>query len=152
MLFFCKTTKGCSGVLLGLLLAMTGCFALADDNAIEYRQAIYSSIGNHMKAMAAIVKGEVSHVQDLPTLATGLAELTRLLPHVFPRDSRVGDTDALPVIWQEAEEFQSRLDDLKEVSGELAIVARMQNIETFVKTLTRLGKVCKGCHDNFKAE
>lgn len=152
MVFFGNKTKGCSGVLLSLLLAMASCFALADDSAIEYRQAVYSSIGSHMKAMVAIVKGEVPHVQDLPTLATGLAELTRLLPHVFPRNSRAGDTDALPLIWKEAEEFQSRLDDLQDISAELAVVARTQNIETFAKTLSRLGKTCKGCHDKFKAE
>lgn len=127
-------------------------FSLADKEEIKYRQSVYSAIGSQMGAMASIIKGEVAHKDDLPTLAAGLAGLAALTPDLFPENSQAGKTKALPLIWEEFDAFSDRLDELQIISAELAKISQGNDMREFAHTLSRLGRACKGCHDRFKAE
>lgn len=136
-------------VLAGITLFWSA-YAAANEESVKYRQAVYGGIGKNMSAMASIVRGKVANVEDLPALASSLAELASLAPGLFPEDSQGGD--ALPVIWEEVDDFKGLLAELRSNADNLAEVALTGNRQKFAKAFGQLGRSCKNCHDRFKAE
>ncbi|MDZ7825211.1 MAG: cytochrome c [Gammaproteobacteria bacterium] len=134
-----------------LVLAGTAMVAQADQGAIDYRQAVYSSIGGHMNAMAGIVKREVPHTDDLALHARGIAELAPLTMHLFPEGSGDGKTKAKAAIWEDSETFASRREDFIAAARNLGEQAD-SDMGTFVGAFKDLADTCKACHDDFKAE
>ena len=134
-----------------LILAGTAVAAQADQGAIDYRQAVYSSIGGHMNAMAGIVKREVPHTDDLALHARAIAELAPLTLHLFPEGSGDGKTKAKAAIWEDSETFASRREDFIAAARNLGEQAD-SDMGTFVGAFKELGDTCKACHDDFKAE
>ena len=125
--------------------------AAADDNAVNYRKHTMDAVGGHMKALAAIAKGEVDHKDHLPVHVASLAALSRIAPDLFGVDSKTGaDTDALPKIWEEPDVFKQRLDGFRTAAEDLDAVVASGDMTKFGAALGALGKACKSCHDDFK--
>jgi cytochrome c556 len=135
--------------------AIVGALALesqavhADAPLIDYRESIMESIGGHTSALAAIVKGEVPYSQDAPLHARAIEPLAKIAPHIFPPDSRTGDTKALPAIWEQPEKFQKALTAFETAAADLAKAADQPPRE-LAGPLSALAKTCKGCHDDFR--
>jgi cytochrome c556 len=125
--------------------------ALADQGAIDYRQAVYQSIGGHFSAMAGIIKREVPHREDLAIHARAVAAAAPLTLHLFPEGSGDGRTDALPAIWEQPETFAERRQDFIDAATALGEVADA-DMGTFVEAFRETGGTCKACHDDFKSD
>lgn len=123
----------------------------ADKDTIKYRQRVYSAIGAQMGAISDVLRGKVPYKDDLPVLATGLARLSQLPPDLFPEGSDRGDTEALPVIWENYEEFMQLMSDMRTAANALA-AADASDRRAFAGAFQNLGRTCKACHDKFKAE
>ncbi|HSG89056.1 MAG TPA: cytochrome c [Pseudomonadales bacterium] len=123
----------------------------ADQGLIDYRQAVYKSIGGHMSAIAGVLKREAPHVGDLPMHARGIAELAPLTLHLFPEASADGRTEALAAIWEDPDAFDEKRSDFIEAATAFGAVADA-DMDTYVGAFRTLGGTCKGCHDNFKAD
>ena len=136
---------------LGLGLGVFHATALADEDAIKYRQSIYKAIGAQMSAIGSILKGEVPHTDDLSILAEGLSRLSEVTPDIFPEGSHEGRTEALKIIWEEPDEFVSRMQNFQVAADHLAR-QDPSNLRRFAGAFQKLGQTCKACHDRFKAE
>ena len=95
-------------------LIWAGMFVLALPAAVmaaegdkEYREHTMEAIGGHMQATVNILKGEVSHTDHLPIHSRALAELSTMVPTLFPEGSGEG-TDAKPAIWENPDDFAER--------------------------------------------
>ena len=131
-------------------VAVAAAPAFSDEATIKYRQSIYKSIGGHMGALAAIVKGEVPFTDDVGAHAQGLADLAQIAGHVFPEGSDKGaETEALPVIWEKPDEFKKRVADFQAAAANLASVAKSEP-KGVAPAVGALGKTCKACHDDFR--
>src|SRR5580692_9747085 len=79
----------------------------ADGDAIQQRQELLKAIGDAVKPVAAMLKGEAPF--EAATVKASLATVSanaKKLPTLFPDDSKTGhDTRALPAIWSEKEKF-----------------------------------------------
>jgi cytochrome c556 len=137
-------TFSVTGLLLGTALP-----AAADQGAIDYRQAIYKSIGGHMSAISGILKREVPHTDDLALHARGLADLAPVTEHIFPEDSADGRTKALAAIWENPEDFDAKRGDFISAAAALGDVADA-DMDTYVGAFRTLGGTCKACHDDYK--
>ncbi|MEC8387146.1 MAG: cytochrome c, partial [Pseudomonadota bacterium] len=99
------TFKNMHGLLVAFALAaicLASSPAHADGaGAIKYRQAVMASIGGHMRAMVAILRGSAGDPADLTLHAEGMAALAGLGDRLFPAGSgpAAGKTAALPRIW-----------------------------------------------------
>jgi cytochrome c556 len=139
--------------LIGLFVAGVAMAASADDNAVLYRQHTMDAVGGHMKALVAIVKGEVDHKDHLPVHAGSLAALSGIAPDLFGEDSRTGaETKALPKIWEQPDVFKQRLADFRTAAENLDGVVKGGDMTNLGAALGALGKACKSCHDDFKKE
>lgn len=71
---------------------------------------------------------------------------------LFPAGTEVGaiaDSEALPAIWENFDEFKALATKLKDASAKAAGAAG-QDGETFAAAFGDMTKVCKDCHESFR--
>ena len=120
------------------------------EDAQKYRVSLMTVLKGHIGAASMIVRGIVEDdghlVEHAEGLANGLGELHR----VFQEGSNVGDSEALPAIWEKPEEFAAALKKAEEASENfLSVVAGGGDAGAAFRDL---GKSCSGCHDSFRVE
>jgi cytochrome c556 len=129
-----------------------GATAVAAQNVavIKERQDHLEKIGDAVKPVGAMYKGEADF--DLAKVQAALKviqEKAPLLPPLFPDDSKTGnDTEALPIIWDEKADFESRYKKLGEAAK--AAEASITDEETFPDTWKEVMGNCSGCHKKFR--
>lgn len=125
--------------------------AYADGGGVQgYREAVMEAIGGHMQAMVGVLKGEVPHTSHLAAHADALAASAEMVPVLFPAGSGEGRTHALPLIWEEPEAFNQKVEEFRVAAKALA--ATRGEMPAFAGALQEVGKSCKGCHDRYKEE
>ena len=124
----------------------------ADDpaNVIKYRQTVMGSIGAHIGAIAAVVKGEVSFTGHVAKHARAMHAASLMIPDIFPPGSDVGETRAKPDIWQNWAKFEAAYKTLQAETGELARVADSGDMAAVGAQLGKVGESCGGCHKPFR--
>ncbi len=132
--------------LLGLLLAAMP--AAASEGDAEYRHHVMEAIGGHMQSAVDILRQKVPHQAHLTLHAAALADLAEIAPLLFPEGSEGGD--ALPAIWENPEDFQSRLQAFQGAAAEFA--SAVQSGDGVMPAFQNLGQSCKACHDDYRSE
>ncbi|MGB2130072.1 MAG: c-type cytochrome [Marinobacterium sp.] len=135
------------------MLAVTGTAAVAADveDAIDYRQGVFSAMAWHFGTMGAMVKGKMDYnADDFARRADIVAQLSKLPHEGFIPGSYTGETDALPAIEENWDKFEGGLNTLVEKTDALAVVAKSGDMDQIRPAFGEVGKTCKGCHDNFK--
>ena len=79
-----------------------------------------SALSAHVSAFMLLNFGKVEHEGHLKAHANAIADLGAQAKVLFPAGTDTGDTDALPLIWKEQEQFKKLLTDLETSSGEAA--------------------------------
>jgi len=120
--------------------------------AIEYRQAVMTVIGWNMKPMGAMMKQKQPYDQAaFAAHAADLAAAAKLdLLAGFPMDSEGDDSDALPDIWLDFEDFKQKYKDLQTASSDLEQAAGSGDMAKIKPAFEALGKTCKACHRAYK--
>jgi cytochrome c556 len=128
-------------------------YAVADttaEDAADYRAAIMTSIRGHLVASSMIVRGLVEDRGQLVNHARGIANNTTELDHIFPKGSNVVDSEALPVIWEEPEEFAAAIAKTQDAAAAFVEAAENGDSAATSDAFRNLGKSCRGCHDQFR--
>lgn len=121
--------------------------------AVDYRQSALSIMKENFAAMAAMVKGEVDYDATIfQQRAEDFSRLTHIPWAGFTVEGAMpGDnTDALPEIWDNWDDFSQRAEDLQSDASELASAASSCDLEQIKPVFMQTAKNCKGCHDNYK--
>ncbi len=121
-------------------------------NIIKYRQNVMKSIGGHISNIAAVAKGEVTYIQNVPTHARALADMVKLIPDLFPEGTDVGKTRALPKIWAERDKFDEAARANRAAAADMVSAAATNDLATIQGALGKLGKTCGNCHKPFRKE
>lgn len=127
--------------------------AIAQDNPIEKRQKIMGTYGDAMKVVVPMVKGEkdfdaAAATEAMTKISTSIEEFVTL----FPEGSETGgNTEALPIIWQEKADFESWAPKLKEDATKAAEAAA-GGLDSFRTAFAEVGKDCGGCHEKFRVK
>ena len=129
--------------------------SLAHDGAtgiVKKRMDAMSDIGDQMKAMAAILKGEQTFdASSVHTSATIIAGHARNIPELFPEGSLKKPSEALPVVWSRWEDFTKLGSSMEASAVSLAEVANSaQSITDVRDQIIAVGKSCKACHADFR--
>ena len=135
-----------------LMAATSSQMVRADADAdIAYRKAVMDVVGGHMKSMGTILKGQI-RAEDLAFHADAMRDVSVLVPSVFPAGSGEGKTDALAAVWAEPAEFKLAMDKYTSAAADMAEAAATGDMSKIGPAIQGLGKSCKGCHDDFKAD
>lgn len=126
--------------------------ALADttpEDAADYRSAIMTSLRGHIGAASMIVRGLVES-DELVSHARGLENGVRELDHIFPAGSNVGESEALPAIWEKSAEFAAAIGKAQTAAAAFVTAAESGDSEAIGGAFRNVGMSCRGCHDDFR--
>jgi cytochrome c556 len=121
---------------------------------IHYRQSAMTIIGWNFAPMSAMSKGKLAW--DAKEFALHAEHVALMAPQVeegFAKGSDKGaETDAKPDIWNNPEDFHSKLTDLINESKALADVAKGGDEAKTKEQFKKLAGACKACHEKYKAD
>lgn len=135
------------------LVAGIAATASAGEGDIAYRQKVMSAVSGHMGAMVLILKGQGGDKADLAGHAHAMAELAKIVTHIFPEGSGPmdGKTAAKKEIWEKPTEFKAITEAFVRESAKLAKVAKTGDMAAFGAQIGALGKnACGACHKPFR--
>ena len=138
-------------IVLAVAAAAIGATAVVAQNVgvIDERQKLLKDMSKATKPVGAMFKGEAEF--DLAKVQAALKviqETAPRLPPLFPDDSKTGgDTEALPVIWDEKADFQDRFKKLADAAK--AAEATITDEATFPDTWKQVMGNC-GCHKKYR--
>jgi cytochrome c556 len=119
-------------------------------DAIKYRKAVMDGLAAHVGAFVLINFGKVEHQEYLKGHTDALANLGAQGKVLFPAGTDTGDTDALPLIWKEPEQFNKLITELETSSAKLRDAVAANDKPGAMAAFKTLGESCKGCHDRYR--
>lgn len=111
------------------------------------------AMGDATKALHRALSGR----PDLATVranASKVAQLSEQASTWFPAGTgpNVAKTRAKPDIWQNSEDFATRLRALQTAARALETASRSNDVAAMNARFADLGGTCKACHDKYRAE
>ncbi len=129
--------------------------ALADttaEDALDYRKAVMTALRGHIGASSMIARGLVENDGHLVGHARGLAAGAAELSRIFPEGSNVGESEALPAIWEDAEGFAEAVANMQTAADAFVEAAESGDAEAIGAAFRNVGMGCRGCHDNYRQQ
>lgn len=120
----------------------------------SYRQSLFAILGANMGPMAAMVKGEIPWDDArFAGFASDMAAASQLnYMRGFPKGSEGGTTRAKPGIWENMDDFEAKLNDLRSAASELATAAEGGDKKEIMMAFQATGGACKACHEEYKSK
>jgi cytochrome c556 len=139
------------GLAVSLALAGNALAQVKPEDAIKYRKSVYAVMGWNFGPLAAMAKGDKPYDKDEAIRRTAnIAFMSRLPLEGFIPGSDKGDTKAKPEIWENMDDFKSKLEKMQQETAKLAEVAKAGDFNALKAQLGETGKACKACHDNYR--
>lgn len=123
--------------------------------ATQFRQALLQLVRSNVGALGGMAKGAIPmDAEKIKTNSMRIEQLSLMMDDYFAIDTRKFDveTEALPEVWENYSDFQSKIDDMTAAAKALNKAAVEGNEGQFKAKIGAVLKSCKGCHDKYKAE
>ena len=148
---------GLAGGILGLsFLAVANAADPKPEDAVQYRQSVYTIIGWNFKPIGAMVKGEVPFdAAAVARHAQYVEMMSKAALEGFPKGSgpdAVKDTEAKPDIWTKWGDFKTKMNKFQEEATMLAEVAKKGDEKAIKAQFGKTAETCKACHKEFRKE
>jgi cytochrome c556 len=135
------------------ILTISSGFAVAQfqkpEDAIKYRQSVYTVLGNSFGKISAVVKGEVPYNKDDVAKNAAIIAMMSTLPwQAFGPGTEGGK--AQPAIWSDNAKFKAASEKMQLAVVDLNKAAQSGDLESIKKAFGATGQTCKGCHDDFR--
>jgi cytochrome c556 len=148
---------------IALALAAAGTIALSlqatahlDDKEPmqSYRQSYFTLVAMNFGPIGAMVKGEMPWDDArVKMLADELAALASMdVSRAFGPGSDKGTTRAKPGIWENQDDFATKLADMQEAIAGLQAAAAGGDRDAIAEATGSTGQACKACHDEYKSK
>ncbi|HEY6897738.1 MAG TPA: cytochrome c [Rhodocyclaceae bacterium] len=122
------------------------------EEQIKYRRAVMTMIKWHGEKISPLVKTPQAFNRDeVLRNATYLEMLSKLAQEGFVPGSHEGDTKAKAEIWKDWNRFKALGDKFEAEAVKLRETAKSGDSAAIKAQLGAVNKVCKSCHDDFKA-
>ena len=125
----------------------------AGEDDIKYRKAAMKAVGDHMTAIATILKTDAGDMKDIAIHANAMAGLAKITATSFPEGSGPmdGKTETKMDVWEKPEEFKKVTMAFIAEADRLVAAAGTGDKSAIGAQLGALGKNgCKACHDGFR--
>ena len=137
----------------GLLATSPVLGAPKPEDAIHYRQSLYTVIGWNFGPLAEMVKGKLPFdIAQFTIRADRIAALAPQLLEGFPPGSDTGaKTGAKPGIWKNRADFEAKMQDLVNASKALSEAAHGGDEARMKEQFKATAGTCKACHDSYRS-
>jgi len=125
------------------------------EDAIKYRKAAFTLMGNHMGRLGAMAQGKVPFDAKAAAENAAILDTVAKLPYVaFLEGTDKGDTKAKPEIWKNWDKFRAAALKMQEEVSKLSATARAPGltVEQLKTAVGATGGTCKGCHDDYRQQ
>ncbi|WP_418317552.1 c-type cytochrome [Piscinibacter sakaiensis] len=128
-------------------------FRKAED-AIKYRKAAFTVMGNHFGRIGAMVNNRAPYDAKAASENAAIVAALATLPFdAFDAGTEKGfDTRAKAALWAENDKFRAAAKKMQEETAKLASVAKAGNPDTLKAAFGDAAKSCKNCHDSYREE
>ena len=109
-----------------------------------------TTLRGHLVAASMTMRGLVDDNGQIENHARGIENGVSELHNIFQEGSNIGDSDALPVIWEDTEEFASAIAKVQEAAAAFVTAAESADSDAIGGAFRNLGGSCRGCHDEFR--
>jgi cytochrome c556 len=112
------------------------------------------TIGKTTKAITRELHGSSPDVTVIRAGAAQIADLSRKASGWFPAGTgpEIGKTGAKPEIWQDPQDFASKLRNFQTAAKAFNVAAMSGDMAAIKGRFADLGGTCKACHDKYRAE
>lgn len=117
---------------------------MTNEQLVEARQQAMSDNGRALRG-AAQLSGE-----QAIAAATLLLQNFTNLPALFREGSLVGNSKALPAVWENWEDFKARFDHDAELAATMLAAAQSGDTAAFGAAAQEIGQSCGGCHMTYR--
>ena len=140
-----------------ILLSVLSVFFVSSSNAeltveeiIKSRQALFSK--NYRTAKKVQSLSSNLDFEDAKGLMNEMSENYKVLSELFPDNTKEGfDTGALPIIWEEKDDFTKLM--LKASEDMIKLASVIEDSDEIRGTLTKfMWSNCKACHNRYREE
>ena len=144
-----------SKLLISAVAVIVSGFAYAHtgaDGVVRDRMDMMGEIARSMKTIGRMIKGEADYdAEAAQAAALEIYGHMSHMPEMFPEGSIEPPTEALPIIWQEWDEFVVISDKLKTDAKQLAeLTASVSGANELIPQFSEVGKSCAACHEKFR--
>lgn len=122
------------------------------EDAFKYRKNIMEAMGGHAGALSMALRGLAGSAESAARHAEAMSGLGTEIGSIFQEGSDVEDSEALPEIWEEPEEFAEAVAKAEEALAVLKVAANDNDVQALGRAFRNVGKACKGCHERFREE
>lgn len=141
-------------VICGVALVAMGGLAFAGfakpEDAIRYRQAVMTVIGQHFGSIAAAVAGKATNSTDIEHDAVVLRTMSELpWAAVMVPGSDQGDTKLSDRAMKEPDKFIAVAQQFESAVQKLAQTAKSGDMEAVKAQFGEVAKSCKACHSTY---
>jgi hypothetical protein len=135
------------------VLAIGTGFAFAQfqkpEDAIKYRQSVFTVMANSFSKIGAVVKGEAPYNKDEVAKNAAIVAMMSTLPwQAFGPGTEGGKAQS--DIWSDSAKFKAASEKMQLAVADLNKVAQSGDLEIIKKAFATAGASCKNCHDDFK--
>ena len=119
------------------------------EDAIKYRQSVFTVMANSFGKIGAVVKGEAPYNKDeVAKNAAVVATLSTLPWQAFGPGTEGGKAQS--DIWSDNAKFKAASEKMQLAVANLNTAAQSGDLENIKKAFGAAGASCKNCHDDFK--
>ena len=115
------------------------------EEALAMRKALMREDGGLMRQLNGLSGAEAAAA--LNTVLTNYGHI----PDLFPEGSIVGDSEALPAIWENWETFTGIVETGKAAATQAIAAAEAGDATAYAAALKALGGTCGECHQQFRS-
>jgi cytochrome c556 len=143
-----------ASALMALMLALPAAAQFAKpEDAIKYRKAAFTVMGNHFARVGAMASGRAPYDAKAALENADIAVAMGKLPWAaFTEGSDKGETRAKPEIWKDTAKFKEAADKMQAELTKLDVAAKAGNLDALKTAFGPAAATCKGCHDNFRKD
>jgi cytochrome c556 len=119
---------------------------------VKSRMDMMGDVAKSMKIIGQMIKGATAYDPDTAkSAALEIRAHSRMFGGLFPEGSTKHPSEALPVIWEDWEEFIQLFDQMEVASEKLsALVSTASKADELKFQFATLGKTCASCHEKFR--
>lgn len=114
------------------------------EEALAARKALMREDGALLRSA-----GNLSGAEAVAAMQTLLDNYTHI-PDLFPEGSIVGDSEALPAIWENWEDFVAIVETGKQAATDGLAAAEAGDATAYAAAVQALGATCGACHQQFR--
>jgi cytochrome c556 len=120
----------------------------------QYRHDVMEHFSYAIKALQQNLRGTVQHPDHFAPIAAIMANAATMTKESFEKDTRgiEGRTSAEPEIWDNWDDFASRMDQMEEDTAAFAEAAKSGDKAQILPAFKKAVSHCKSCHDKYKAD